>query len=232
MSQIDLLYRLQQIDDDIRAGKARLTVVVRSQRETEALLAARQHAESKAGQLREFRATQSNLDLELKSLNTKAQHSERRLYSGTVKNPKELEDLQNELESLTRRRSSLEDELLEAMIMVEEAQEEDTAARVSLEESEAHWAQDQADFRQEQSELIASVNTLTVQRKKHLEIVSAESLQAYEDAQRKAGTTAVVLLKNSRCRGCLVTVPENLVKWVDEGQLIHCDSCSRILCPS
>jgi predicted nucleic acid-binding Zn-ribbon protein len=232
MSQIDLLYRLQQIDDEIRAGKKRLTVVVRSQKETEELLAARQRAESSAAQLREHRATQADLNLALKSLNAKAQSSERRLYSGTVKNPKELEDLQNELESLSRRRSSLEDELLEAMILVEEAQEEDTAAQISLEENEASWAQDQADLKQEQSELVTRVNSLTVQRKKHLELITAESLLAYEDAQRRAGTTAVVLLKNSRCRGCLVTVPENQVKWVNEGQLIHCDSCSRILCPS
>ena len=232
MSQIDLLYRLQQMDDEIRAGKARLTEVIRSQRETEALLAARQRAERTAGQLREFRATQTDLDLELKSLNTKAQRSERRLYSGTIKNPKELEDLQNELGSLSRRRSTLEDELLEAMIIVEEAQEEDTAAQASREENEALWVQDQADLRQEQSDLIAHINALTAQRKKHLKLISADSLQSYESAQRRSGTTAVVLLKNRRCRGCLVTVPENLVKAVDEGQLIHCDSCSRILCPT
>ncbi len=232
MSQIDLLYRLQQIDDEIRTGKARLTVVVRAQRETEALLVARQRAEGTAGQLRQSRVAQTDLDLALKSLTAKAQRSEQQLYSGTVRNPKELEDLHNELGSLSRRRSTLEDELLEAMIIVEEAQEENTAAQVALEENETRWAQDQADLRQEQADLISRVNALTVQRKKHLELISADSLQAYESAQRRAGTTAIVLLKNSRCRGCLVTVPENLVKWVNEGQLIHCDSCSRILCPS
>lgn len=232
MSQIDLLYRLQQMDDEIRSGKARLTMVIRSQRESEALLAARQRAEASAGQLHVFRATQTDLNLELKSLNSKSQRSEQRLYSGTVKNPKELEDLQHELDALARRRSVLEDELLEAMIVVEDALEEDAAAQAALADSEESWAQDQADLKQEQADLVARINALTVQRKKHLELISAESLFAYEDAQRRAGTTAVVLLKNRRCQGCLVTVPENQVKWVDEGQLIHCDSCSRILCPA
>lgn len=232
MSQVDLLYRLQQIDDEIQAGKKRLSQVIRSQRETEELLAARKRAETAAAELQDRRATQNNLNLELKSLNSKAQRSEKRLYSGTVKNPKELEDLQHELESLTRRRAALEDELLEAMILVEEAQEEDEAAQAGLAEIEAAWSQDQTDLKQEQDELVARINELTVQRRKHLELISPESLAHYESAQRRAGSTAVVLMKNNRCRGCLVTVPANLVKAVDEGQLVHCDSCSRILCPA
>lgn len=232
MSQVDLLYRLQQIDDEIRSAKNRLAEVIRSQRETPELLAARQRAEAAAGELHEYRTTQTDLNLELKSLNSKALSSERRLYSGTVKNPKELEDLQHESESLAKRRTVLEDELLEAMIMVEDAQEEDEAAQASLQEIEAMWRQDQEDFKQEQTELIARINELTALRKKQIGLISSESLQSYENAQRRAGATAVVLMKNNRCRGCLVTVPANLVKAVDEGKLVHCDSCSRILCPS
>lgn len=230
MSQVDQLYRLQQIDDGIRDGKARLSQVIRSQRESEELAAARQRAETVASELHKWRSQQTDLNLELKSLADKAQRSERRLYSGTVKNPKELEDLQNELNSLSRRRATLEDELIEAMIMVEEAEEEDVAAQAALREIEAAWNQDQIDLREEQEELVRHVNELTVQRKKHLELISSESLQRYEEAQRRVGPTAVVLMKNNRCRGCLVTVPANLVKAVDEGQLVQCDSCSRILC--
>jgi len=232
MSQVDLLYRLQQMDDEIRAAKNRLGEVIRSQQETKELLVARQRAETAAGELHECRSTQTDLSLELSSLNSKAQRSEQRLYSGKVKNPKELEDLQSESESLAKRRTILEDELLEAMIMVEDAQEENEAAQLSLQEIEAAWSQDQEDLKREQSELIARINQLTTQRKKHVEIITDESLKSYEYAQHRAGSTAVVLMKNNRCRGCLVTVPANLVKAVDEGQLVHCDSCSRILCPS
>jgi predicted nucleic acid-binding Zn-ribbon protein len=232
MSQVDLLYRLQQIDDEIEAGKDRLGQVIRSQRETEELLAARRRVDAAANELHEHRSTQTNLNLELKSLNSKAKRSELRLYSGTIKNPKELEDLQHELESLTKRRATLEDELLEAMILVEEAQEEDEAARASLSEKEAAWNQDQADLKQEQEELIARINELTMQRKKHVTLLTSESLQQYDNARRRAGSTAVVLMKNNRCGGCQVTIPANLVKAVNEGQLAQCDSCSRILCPS
>lgn len=44
MSQLDLLQRLQEVDTEIREKKQRLMVVLKSQRETEALLAARSRA--------------------------------------------------------------------------------------------------------------------------------------------------------------------------------------------
>ncbi|MEZ4515948.1 MAG: hypothetical protein R3C44_03590 [Chloroflexota bacterium] len=51
------------------------------------------------------------------SVNDKARRqSEQRLYSGDVKNPKELTDLQHEIESLGRRRDTLETDVLEALM--------------------------------------------------------------------------------------------------------------------
>ena len=176
-----------------RPAKTRLGEVIRSQRETEELLAARRRAEAAASELHKRRSQQTDSNLELKSLTDKAQRSEQRLYSGTIKNPKELEDLQHELESLSRRQATVEDELIEAMIMVEDAGEDEAAAQASLLEIQSSWDQDQADLKQEQSDLIARINDATLQRKKQVEVVSGESLQAYEGAQRRAGTTAVVL---------------------------------------
>ena len=42
MSQVDLLFRLQQIDDEIREGKKRLSQVILLQKEDDQLIDARQ----------------------------------------------------------------------------------------------------------------------------------------------------------------------------------------------
>lgn len=231
MSQVDLLLRLQQLDDDIRNGKKRLTKVINLQKASSKLDGVRKIAQDLAEQLKSWRAKQSALNLELSSLNDKAKRQETRLYSGTVTNPKELEDIQNELESLGRRRSVLEDELIEAMIMVEESEQEEADARHDLESAETNWAQDQAALLAEQNELITQINELTLQRKQHLTLVSSESMAAYNNALRRAGILAVVELRKGRCRGCQVTVPANLVKLAEDGNLIACDNCSRVLCP-
>jgi predicted nucleic acid-binding Zn-ribbon protein len=116
MSQVELLFRLQHTDDEIRAAKDRLSEVIRLQSENQDLLAARKRSKVTANELNQRRAQQTDLNLELNSLEDKANRSEQRLYSGSVKNPKELSDLQHEIESLGRRQSALEEELLEVMI--------------------------------------------------------------------------------------------------------------------
>lgn len=232
MSQVDLLYRLQHIDDEIRESKRRLAEVVRLQTESSALKEARQREGAAAAKFQKWRARQTDLNLELKSLNDKARRSEQRLYSGVIKNPKELTDLQQETESLVRRRQVLEDELLETMIIAEEAEADHETAAAALRRIAAEWQQSQQDLQEEQAILVQRINELNAEREQQAALLSPSSLAAYQSAVRSVGPLAVVALSNGRCRGCQVRVPANLVKAADEGQLVTCDNCSRILCPA
>lgn len=231
MSQVDLLFRLQQTDDEIAQKKQRLGEVLRLQKETRALAEARQRAKSAANHLQKCRTQQQDLNLELRGLNDKAKRSEDRLYSGLVKNPKELSDLQHEIDSLNRRRAGLEDEVLEAMIMVEEAQEQNDEAAAALERLETEWATSQEQLKVEQSQLVPQINDLTRSRKEQAQSIPAQFLAAYDSIIKRGLGAAVVPLTNNRCRGCLVTVPANRVKAADEGKLVYCDNCGRILVP-
>jgi predicted nucleic acid-binding Zn-ribbon protein len=229
MSRIDLLYRLQQLDDEIRDDNKRLAVVIRLQKESQELLEARARAAGAAEELRTWRTRQNDLNLEFRGLTDKIKRSEDRLYSGLVKNPKELADLQHEVESLGRRRGVLEDDLLEAMITVEESQEEDARATESLGQIQEEWEQSQIDLRDEQATLTERLRELQADRERQLDNIPPQDLSAYEREAKRPGGLAVVLLRNGRCLGCQVTVPANLAKLVDQGQLVKCDSCGRIL---
>jgi predicted nucleic acid-binding Zn-ribbon protein len=229
MSQVELLYQLQQTDDAIREGKKRLAKVVRLQTESKELIEAQGRVRVAESELQKWRARYNDLNLELSGLNGKAKRSEDRLYSGTVTNPKELSDLQQELDSLGRRREILEDELLEAMIMLEEVQEEDSEASASYERIQAHWELDQASLDEEKTELIHKLGQLDADRRRLVSMIEAGSLVAYENASRRVGALAVVPLENGRCRGCLVKVPANLARRAEDGKLVNCDNCGRIL---
>lgn len=231
MSQVNLLFRLQELDDRLRAEKKRLGDVLRLQNESEQLLAARRQAEEAEADYQNWKRIQNSLNGDVKSLSQKAKRSEDRLYSGTVKNPKELTDIQQELDSLYRRRSLLEDELLEAMIKLEEAQEEVTNAATSFARIETEWETEQQSLREEQGQLLTRIQDDTFQRKELIDRITSQNLAAYENTAHRTGKTVVVELSNGRCRGCQVRVPANLVKAADEGNLVYCDSCGRILCP-
>ena len=231
MSQIDLLYRLQQIDDDTRAKKKRLSEVLRLQKPSEALLQARQLVADKAAASEVHLAAQRALNLEVRAVADKAKQSEERLYSGVVKNTKELTDLQKEIEVLAKRRAQLEDELLEVMLVLEEAQAEQAAAEDHLAQLEGSWAAAKTHLEVEQQELAIAINQLMARREAHLPQLTAASVALYDDTVRRRGATAVVLLRQGRCEGCQLTVSTHKVKEVSEGRVVQCGSCGRILKP-
>jgi predicted nucleic acid-binding Zn-ribbon protein len=231
MSQIDLLYRLQKIDDELRAKKKRLGEVLRLQKPNETLLQARATAAVAAAASEELQAQQRALNLEIRSVADKAKQSEERLYSGVVKNTKELADLQKEINSLVKRRGQLDDSLLEIMLQLEAAQEAQAAVDNHLAQLEAEFAAAKAHLQVEQQELAIGVNQLMTRRESHLPQITAVALDLYNDTVHRRGTTAVVILRVGRCEGCQLTVSSQKVKDVSEGKLVQCGSCGRILRP-
>lgn len=229
MSQVQQLYRLQQYDSEILEKKRRLAEVVRLQRETEELLTARQRAEKAEAQVVKWTAEQTDLNLELGTVNSKAKRSEQRLYSGEVSNPKELEDLQHEVEALGRRRDVLEDELLEAMIMLEEAQEERDGAQQALGQIESAWQRSQEALRAEQNQLAAALHALIAEREAHQARIDPEAVAEYEAIRARKNNIAVVTLVNGTCMGCHVSVSANMVLQAQRGERITCNGCGRLL---
>lgn len=231
MTQIDELYRLQQIDSEIRGKKQRLREVLQAQKADQELRAARQAHETAAGALEAAQKKQRQLEVELGQVDGKAKQSEDRLYSGKVKNPKELSDLQQEIASLGRRREALETEILEAMVQVEEAQERDRETGITLEESENRWEQRIASLQREQNELAVRINELLEKRQAQAKRIESRMMKIYDTTAGKKGGVAVAGLKGDMCQVCGVRTSSNKGRQAQAGELVYCGSCGRILAP-
>jgi predicted nucleic acid-binding Zn-ribbon protein len=229
MTQIHQLFQLQKLDTEIDEKKKRLGHVLQAQKEPPALVAARKRAETAAAELQKWQTKHSDLTLEIGSLNTKTKNSENRLYSGKVTNPKELAELQLEIEALGRRTAVLEDELVEALVMVEDAETEKTAADSELETAVAKWETQSAHLKEEQNELALSLHKLMQTRKTKAAAIDAASLQEYNELRQQKHGLAVVGLRINMCLGCQTTVSANKVKEVDEGRKVYCGGCDRLL---
>ena len=179
--------------------------------------------------LQTWQSQRQTLNQELQTLKNKAKSAEQRLYSGNVKNPKELTDLQSSIESLGRQRAVLEDDILEAMIMIEDAETEKAAAAEALQTIQAEWEQGQGSLKKEQNELALRVHELMGQRKARLSSVTADSLAEYEAISRKAKGLAVVKIKHSLCTGCRLNVSAQKEKEAHQGKKVYCAHCGRIL---
>lgn len=229
MSQVQMLYTLQQIDDVIRSGKQRLSDILARLNEPAQLATARQAAAGAADRLAQLQRQQRDLELQLGTLNAKHAASHERLYSGKVRSARELTDLQLEVDSLKQRRAQMEEQLLEAMLAIEEASAERNAAAGTLAELEAAWQAEAADLEAQKQQVAIDLTRQLETRKEHVTRIDAALLRDYLEIGRKKRGVAVCALNGNECSGCRTSVSLAISKQVQQGQIAYCGACGRIL---
>jgi len=229
MARGENLYRLQCLDSEADAKRRRLTDVEAALGGNEALRQARQALSSAQTQTLKWTVRQRDLELKLQSLTEKIARFEQQLYGGRVRNPKELSDLQAEVASLRRWQQKLEDDLLAAMIDLDEAEEARKKAQEHLDRTEADWSARQADLMAEREELRARLAELQRAREDLLPQIDAHDRTVYEDLRRRKAGVAVAQVRDGSCSACGVSISAGRRYQLREGKLVCCSNCERIL---
>jgi uncharacterized protein len=229
MTQVQLLYQLQQIDDELHSSKRRLQAILEELQGSETLRQARQRKEAADELLQRARRKQNELELEFGSLSSKLKRSEERLYSGAVSNPKELSDLQQEVASLTRRWSGLEDEVLEAMMASEQAEATMHQMASQLNGAEENWEARHQALSNERDVLQMHLQQQTAARESLTGRIERSALTAYENTRQRRSGIAVAVLHGDLCQACGIRVSGTVLRGARAGELVYCDSCGRIL---
>ncbi len=133
------------------------------------------------------------------------------------------------MEALGRRRGVLEDEVLEAMIFVEEGQAELDSAQESLDKIESTWQKSQSSLKEEQNELAIALHGLIAEREAYAGRIDAPLREEYESIRARTHGVAVVGFANNACLGCHVTVSANKALQAERGERVTCTGCGRIM---
>jgi uncharacterized protein len=230
MTQAQALYHLQQIELEILRSQKRLEEITTLLTDSTAVAAAQKQVEAATKSLSPLRAKVRDLDLEIQSNTQKAKSTEQQLYSGSVKNPKALQDMQQELEALKTWQGTLEDRLLEAMVNMEDAESTLKNAESELEKMKTEFESKHVDLIKEQADLKAKVEGLQAKRQTALKEVTPESLKLYNTMKPRKNNQPMALMDDVGCQFCGVEQTMNIVQDVRRGQsLIPCTSCGRIL---
>lgn len=225
-----LLYTLQHIDNQLTVKKRRYREVQASLGESEALVRARAALKAANQELVHQRAVLQDRELETASTTAKLEATVERLYSGRVRNPKELTDLQKESEYLKRRKADLEDRQLEEMIALEQKTTRAAMANEEYTVIQAGWRAENAELSQEYDELREELAKLLAQRKAVLKHIAASDLDEYDALRRLRRGVAVVAVKNGMCRACNVQVPTRDLEMAQQtDNFYYCSGCERIL---
>jgi uncharacterized protein len=103
MSVAARLFDLQVIDLELDGLKARVAAIETAMAENEAILAKRAATADIERKLASARAAQLDKELELKQHEEHLAATQTKLYGGSIRNPKELLDLQHDAERLPAR---------------------------------------------------------------------------------------------------------------------------------
>ena len=225
-----MLYALQRVDIQLARKGRRYKTVEANLGESEALRQARAHLATSKETHDHWHALSQDRDLEAQGLADKLSSEGERLYSGRITNPKELGDLQHEIEYLKRRQANLENQQLEAMIALEEATLNLAVANEEFVVAEAGWKTENADLHQEYETLKQELAQLFAQRKQILQALSETDKNEYNSLQRLRRGLAVVLVQEGRCSACNVSIPKrDLERAAQIDEIMHCSGCERML---
>ncbi|WP_459986675.1 zinc ribbon domain-containing protein [Nocardioides sp. AN3] len=176
-------------------------------------------------------AAQAKADADVEAVRNRRTRDQQRMDSGAVSNPKDLERMQHELATLDRRVGVLEDEELELMEQLEEAQ----GALTVLEEQLAGFDERLTALAETRDEktvaLEAQLGEIVAERPGAVEGLPADLLALYDKLRESKGIGAAEL-RARRCGGCqleLDTAELNRIKSLPSNEVVRCQECSRIL---
>ena len=221
---------LQETDLALDKARARLRDVEAQTGEGEELIAARVVVAERQEVLKQLRSQLHDAEWSVEDARGKAGGVEQKLYGGTIRNPKELSDLNDDLSSLKTQVAKREDSLLGLLVEMEEAEKQLESARSALAETDAVWQREQASLLGEKARLEPEIAALETRRENQLPAVDAESMRLYQLLRDRHRGQAVAGVERGMCQGCRIALPMSLVqKARSGGGLVQCVSCERIL---
>ena len=232
MNQSSKLYRLQQIDTLLDQTMARLDELEKLLSDRSALAQVEEACNNAEEALQTERKKLRQAENNVREQRIKIEQDESALYSGKMRNPKELQDLQNEVAALKRFLSTLEDRQLEIMITTEEIEAASREAKTALDKVHATMIEQQAHFNAEKTSLLKDKERLEIERQAACNALSAQELDLYTQLRKQKRGIAVARVVDRTCTACGSTLTPALVQAANSpNQIVRCSSCSRILYP-
>lgn len=226
---------MQELDARLDALRHQLATIPEAALLAE-LTARRDEVDGAARDLRvevaDLTTEQKRADADVEQVKARRQRDQAMIDAGAVADPKALQRMLGELESLQRRISDLEDVEIEVMERLEAAQTSLTERTAELEkldrdiEALGHTRAHKA------GELDQEVAAVAAERKTTASGVPADLLALYEKLREQKGGVGAAALRRRECTGCRLSLnPSDLaaIAAAPADDVIRCEECSRIL---
>jgi len=230
VSTIPFLSSLQDID---LALDAQRKVIDRARAELDdqtEVVEARRVLEEAQERLRDLAGLQREREFEVDDIRAKVGPLEAKLYGGTIKSPKELAELDHQVNTFKEMLAERESALLEQITATEGVAGTAETLQGALDRLLADRKADTQRLGREIAESDAIIKDLEAKRATAAALIDAAVLHVYSQIRPRTGGRAVARVERGMCGGCRISLPMNVVNRARGGwQLVQCTSCQRIL---
>lgn len=177
-------------------------------------------------------AEQTKIDADVEQVKTRRTRDRDRMDQGLISNPKDLERMQHELESLERRITTLEDEELEIMAQVEDAQRNLDELEARTRQADERLAELSVERDRKLADLDAQLLDVEAQRGPTVEGLPADLLALYDRLRAQKDGVGAAELRARQCGGCQLTIDNAelaVIRAKPEDEVVRCEECQRIL---
>lgn len=183
-------------------------------------------------QLTELTRAQKKLEDEVAIVETKAAAETKKLNSGSITAPREIQALSDEIDALGRRQRALEDDELELMEKAEPLSADVERLRAERAASSTEAERLAGAVAEQEREIDAEIAGITAERDAAAAEIPADLLARYEKLRAKLDGVGAARLVGDRCMGCHVSLPAmevDAIKHLPPDAIATHEECGRIL---
>lgn len=235
MDGLHTLLTLQERDtegDQLRHRRANLPERARLDAATAELASVETEGATKTADRDELLRRQSELEAELAEVERRSTDLDRRMRSGAVTAARDLQAMADQLQSLKRRQSDLEDAELEVMERIEPLEADLTALQDRWAALDAEATGLRAAVAEGEAELDAELARVNAARAAAASAVPPELMATYERLRHRLGGVGAAPLVGASCGGCHLTLSASeldQIKRLPADAVVTCEQCGRIL---
>ena len=179
-------------------------------------------------------ADERRIDDEARAVGDRAEEVNKRLYSGSISSPRELQAMQADIDMLLRRRSDLEDEELEIMEKREALDGELATLDAAIGDLQAKVSALRTKIAETEVEIDDELARETSARADLAKPIAESLLRDYERRRVQNRGAGAARLVGTTCQACHLTIPSTEAEQIRRGAgsvVAYCDNCFAILVP-
>jgi len=230
MNPLFHLYQLQKIDTFLVVNSNRINAIDKMLLNDINVKKSKVIVDAKEKLFSELQTELSTIEERILSRRIKISQSESSLYGGTVRNPKELQDLQKEINSIRAVISDLEEEQLELLFNIDSCEAERKQAYDEYSRTKFDFEKDNHILIHEKNQLELDNNRLLEERGMIVAQIEPKMLITYEALRQKKKGVAISKVEDQTCSICGATLtPAECQVAKSQNNNIQCPSCGRLL---